>query len=198
MINDTRERYGVISRVFHWLMAVLIGLQILKLTERLEEGEHWVGQNIVPWHVSIGTLLLLLVMLRLSWALIQSDRRPEQTGSTAVWARLVHFLLYAGMVLLPLTGIARLLGLGYGLKVFGLQLVAASGVKTPMLISFSQLHAPISWIFITLIGGHVGAALFRQLACRDGTLHRMAGSSGQVDTIRSGTTEARSGLTGTK
>lgn len=198
MINDTRERYGVISRIFHWLMAVLIGLQILKLSERLGEGEHWIGQNIVPWHVSIGALLLLLVMLRLSWALIQGDRRPEQTGSTAMWARLVHFLLYAGMVLLPLTGIARLLGLGYGLKAFGLQLIAASGAKTPVLISFSQLHAPISWIFITLIVGHVGAALFRHLVCRDGTLYRMAGSSGQLDTISNGTTGAGDGLTSTK
>lgn len=42
-------------------MAVLVGWQFLKFFDRIAEGEHWVGQTLVPWHISIGTLFLLLI-----------------------------------------------------------------------------------------------------------------------------------------
>ncbi|MBV2206270.1 MAG: DUF2218 domain-containing protein, partial [Pseudomonas sp.] len=50
-LHDTRERYGRISRGFHWLMAGLIVWQFLKLGDRIDEGEHWIGQTLVPWHI---------------------------------------------------------------------------------------------------------------------------------------------------
>lgn len=174
-MKDTPERYGSISRLFHWLMAGLVGLQLLKLTGYINEGEHWIGDHVLPWHASVGALLLLLVLLRLGWVLRQRGQRPVQTGSMAAAARLVHFLLYVGLVLLPLTGMARLLGLGYGLKVFGLQLVAPSGTETDWLIGFSQLHVPAVWLFTALIIGHTGAALVKHFIVGDDTLRRMAG-----------------------
>src|SRR3546814_5101441 len=62
--RDSKERYGRISRFLHWGMALLIGWQLLKIFDRVADGEHWIGQTLVPWHVSIGTLLLLLIALR--------------------------------------------------------------------------------------------------------------------------------------
>lgn len=64
MLCDTRERYGSVSRFFHWLMAVLLIWQFLRFGQRIAEGEHWVGQTLVPWHVSIGATLLVLIVLR--------------------------------------------------------------------------------------------------------------------------------------
>jgi cytochrome b561 len=61
-MRDSTTRYGSITRVFHWLVALLIGWQMMKFFDRISEGEHWVGQTLVPWHVSIGTLAALLIV----------------------------------------------------------------------------------------------------------------------------------------
>src|SRR3546814_10310515 len=95
--RDSKERHGRISRFLHWGMALLIGWQLLKIFDRVADGEHWIGQTLVPWHVSIGTLLLLLIALRTGWAVRQKGIRPEQDPATAFLVRDGHSLLYLGL-----------------------------------------------------------------------------------------------------
>src|SRR5690606_37649378 len=139
MIPDSKERYGTVSKWFHWLMGGLIIWQFLKLGDRIREGEHWVGQTLVPWHVSIGALLLVLVVLRIFWASSQLKQRPRHAPATAFVVRAGHFTLYAGMLLLPITGVLTMLGNGYGLKVFGMQL-AEKGPAIAWAASVGSLH----------------------------------------------------------
>lgn len=172
MSGDSRERYGSVSRWFHWLMALLIGWQLLKLFDRIADGEHWVGQTLVPWHVSIGSLLLVLVVLRLGWVAKQKDNRPEQDPATAFLVKAGHFLLYAGMVLMPVTGILTMVGNGYGWTAFGVQL-AAKGDGIPWMASIGSLHSPIAWLLLVMIVGHIGIALLHHFVRKDGVLRRM-------------------------
>ncbi len=172
MIDDTKTRYGSISRLFHWGMGLLIVWQLLKLFDRINEGEHWVGQTLVPWHVSIGSLILLLVILRIVWALKQKGNRPEQDPATATLVAVGHFLLYAAMVLLPLTGLCYMVGNGYGWAPFGMQLIA-EGPEIPSLASIGGLHSPIAWLLLVMILGHVGIALVHHFIKKDGVLRRM-------------------------
>lgn len=76
MTTDTHEGYGLVSKAFHWIMALLVGWQFLKFFDRIAEGEHWVGQTLVPWHISIGVLLLVMAAARFGWALNQRGQRP--------------------------------------------------------------------------------------------------------------------------
>ena len=124
MTNDSRERYGTLSRWLHWGMALLIGWQALKLFDRIDDGEHWVGQTLVPWHISIGAVLLVLVVVRMLWAASQRARRPVHEPSTQFLVTAGHVLMYIAMALLPVTGILTMIGNGYGLTVFGVQLAA--------------------------------------------------------------------------
>ena len=174
-MNDSSQRYGGISRLLHWSMALLIGWQLLKLGDRINDGEHWIGQTLVPWHVSIGSLLLILIGVRLLWALSQRQQRPQPVGPTAPLVKAGHGLLYASMLLMPLTGLCVMLGNGYGLKVFGVQLLAKTGLKTDWLISLGNLHSPLAWLLLALVVGHIGAALFHHFIKKDDTLKRMAG-----------------------
>ena len=62
MTNDSKERYGSVSRIFHWGMAFLIVWQGLKFFDRINEGEHWVGQTLVPaTQISSGASQLLII-----------------------------------------------------------------------------------------------------------------------------------------
>ena len=172
MRNDSMARYGYVSRTIHWIMALLIGWQLLKFFDRINEGEHWIGQTLVPWHISIGTLLLLLIVLRIVWAAKQRGHRPVQNPATASLVKIGHFLLYATMVLMPVTGILYMLGKGYGLKAFGMQLVAKGG-KVAWMADIGSLHTPIAWIMLILIAGHIAITLFHYFVRKDGVLQRM-------------------------
>jgi len=172
MINDSSTRYGLISKIFHWAMGLLIMWQLLKLGDRIADGEHWIGQTLVPWHISIGTLLLVLIVLRIIWAAKQRKQRPVQNPATALLVKTGHFLLYAGMVLMPLSGVALMVGKGYGLKAFEIQLIAR-GEEISWLAQLGSLHSPISWILLILILGHIGIALIHHFVKRDDTLKRM-------------------------
>ena len=172
MIEDSKERYGKVSIALHWLMAVLIGWQLLKLGDRIAEGEHWIGQTLVPWHVSIGTLLFGLIVLRLLWVASQRRQRPAQDPATAWLVAAGHGLLYAGMVLMPVTGILTMVGGGYGLAAFGVELIA-KGEKVAWAAALGGFHSPIAWALTVLIIGHIGMALFHHFIQRDDTLRRI-------------------------
>src|SRR5690606_4881228 len=139
-------------------MGVLILWQLLKIFDRIAEGEHWVGQTLVPWHLSIGSLLLLLIAVRVIWVVKQLGHRPRHNPAEAVFVHVGHFLLYAAMVLMPLTGVLAMVGGGYGWSAFGVQLIA-EGEKIPWASALGSLHSPIAWILLILVLGHTAIAL---------------------------------------
>lgn len=172
MKDDSKAGYGTISKVFHWGMAFLILWQLLKLSERLNEGEHWIGKTLVPWHVSIGTLILLLAVPRLIWAIRQRHKRPDQDPAMAAMVSAGHGLLYIVMLLMPITGVLYLIGEGYGWKAFGIQLVA-QGDKVSWMHTVGELHSPLAWFFLVLIFGHIVIALWHHFIVKDDILRRM-------------------------
>lgn len=175
MSHDTKERYGLVSRLFHWGIALLVAWQLLKIFDRIDDGEHWVGQTLVPYHISIGVLIGLLMVFRILWAGSQRNNRPQAPPPPlmAFLARAGHVLLYAALVLMPITGISIMLGNGYGLTVFGMELVA-KGAEIPWLADIgSALHSPVAWLLLVMIAGHAGMALVHHFVKKDGVLRRM-------------------------
>lgn len=173
MLHDSTSRYGAVTRFFHWLMFLLIFQQFFKLTDRIGEGEHWLGDNFGPWHISIGALVLTLIVLRIAWALSQLGHRPVHHGAMAPFVRIGHFLLYVTTLLMPLTGVAYMLGNGYGLTVFGMELAARTDTETPWLQTIGSVHSPLAWLFLAMLIGHLVAALYHHWVVRDDTMKRM-------------------------
>ncbi len=171
----TTQRYGRPARFFHWIMAVLIVMQFFKLGDRIDEGEHWLGQTIVPWHISVGSVLLVLIILRLISTLSSRDQRPAHVGPTALLVKGGHWLLYACMVIMPITGMLTMLGNGYGLNVFGVQLATKTEVETEWMATLGSVHSPIAWLFVVLVVGHIIAAFYHHFVKKDDTMRRMVG-----------------------
>ncbi|PKL24367.1 MAG: cytochrome B, partial [Spirochaetae bacterium HGW-Spirochaetae-2] len=38
MLDDSHQRYGAVTRFFHWVMAILIVEQFFKFADRINEG----------------------------------------------------------------------------------------------------------------------------------------------------------------
>ena len=172
-MNDSKERYGGITRLFHWGMGLLIVWQFMKFFDRINEGEHWVGENLASWHISIGSVILVLIVLRIIWAVSQKNNRPEQDPATALMVKAGHGLLYLGMLLLPITGLMIMIGNGYGWGPFGIQLVAGDGPEISWMATLGSVHSLIAWSLLILVVGHVGIALLHHFVKKDGVLKRM-------------------------
>ena len=117
-------------------------------------------------------MLLVLVVARAAWAFRQRRQRPVHDPATEFFVRAGHGLLYAGMILMPLTGIMVMVGGGYGLTVFGAELIAKGG-EVAWAQTLGSLHSPLAWTLAMLIVGHVAVAMFHYFIRRDDTLARM-------------------------
>jgi cytochrome b561 len=176
-LKNTAQRWGSMSKSLHWLIALLIlalGIVGLTMGELPKTPKYfWV----YTLHKSIGITVLVLVALRLGWRLYAGA--PEAVPGTPSWqeriASFTHWLLYALMFALPLSG--WLYDSASGLrpfKLFGL-------VEMPKLVAPSEQASQVShaihewgfWALILLVLAHAGAALFHHIHQRDATLARM-------------------------
>jgi cytochrome b561 len=173
--SDDNSR-GSLARTFHWVMALLIislGLVGLWMTGLSNSPQKI---KIYAIHKSVGLTVLALVLLRLSWRLF--DRRPREVPMPAwqAWAaHATHWLLYALMLALPLSGWLYNSASGYPLQWFwAFNLPSLSGGADPALKSFAHfVHEWGFWLLAALLIAHVGGALKHHLLDRDDTLVRM-------------------------
>jgi cytochrome b561 len=178
--RDTPAQYGLVTRLLHWGMALILLWQFTGMILRLLLGRtplmaFWVGS-----HQSVGTVLLALILLRLGWAWLNRGRRPApDRGPVGRAARLGHGLLYALLLVVPCLAFLRAFGNGRGYAFFGYPVVPRTGVRIEWMAAPADLlHGKLAWLLLALIVGHVVMALVHHFAWRDGLLLRMAGRAG--------------------
>ena len=98
-------KYTRVAILLHWLMALLIfvNLVLAFITEQIPED--WI-RPAINTHKSIGITVLGLVLMRLLWR--ATHQPPPLPSSYPRWERLgahlAHIALYVLMIALPLTG----------------------------------------------------------------------------------------------
>jgi cytochrome b561/polyisoprenoid-binding protein YceI len=110
-LHDTAESYGSLTKLFHWLTALLI-LLLLPLGWYANQLPFETDAELArkAWffslHKTLGVSLFFVALARILWALTQrrpallnADRRAE-----ALAAQTVHWLLYGALVVVPLSG----------------------------------------------------------------------------------------------
>ena len=106
-IKNTRENYGVIAKCFHWLTDLLILGSYVTVYYRHwfteeETPENW---NALQLHLSFGISIGVIVLLRVLWRSMNTV--PDQEPGTAFQqnaARVSHYILYALIIIMPITG----------------------------------------------------------------------------------------------
>src|SRR5262245_8503629 len=103
---QTATSWNAPVKFFHWLIALLILLQIALGFAAVSWPLSPTKLNLFFWHKSIGMTVLLLVALRLIWRF--STSVPALPTDTPAWERHAahasHFLLYVSMIGLPMSG----------------------------------------------------------------------------------------------
>jgi cytochrome b561 len=99
-------RYTRVAITLHWVIAGLIAFNLLGFIYLRAGASGTVRGILSPVHASSGLTVLLLTLVRFAWRMTHS---PPPHGvflhhGEIVTARLVHLLLYAAMILMPITG----------------------------------------------------------------------------------------------
>ena len=99
------DRYTRVAIILHWTIAALIVFN-LSVGFFMEGFPLPLKLFVVGLHVSSGMTVLALTVARVVWRLLHEP--PAHPAGTKRWERntahFAHFLLYAAMVLMPLTG----------------------------------------------------------------------------------------------
>ena len=154
------QGYSIYQIGLHWLIAVLVGGQLIfgeSMTEAIEAAEE--GETIsnlianqASMHYYFGIAVLVLVALRLALRLKNgAPPPPASSGAIKLAGRISHGLFYVLLVAVPVMG---LLGYYYG-------------------DPYGEWHSYAKPVFIGLIALHVAATLYHQFWLKDGLLNRM-------------------------
>lgn len=175
-IWDNQFNYGLLSRAFHWLMALLFLWQFISVVLRVSAKETAVAGFFWSTHFTVGFTLFLLVLLRGAWGLLNLRNRPSAAGMAGKLAHLGHALLYGLMFAVPALALLRAYGRGGGFSYLGFPVFERTGETNDMLTSLGNaFHGLSGWILFALIAGHVTMALFHHFVVRDNTLRAMVG-----------------------
>ena len=160
-MEDSPTRYGSISRLLHWSMALLLVWQFLSALSHYGFGDTAFESPFWPTHKPMGLILIVLVVIRLVWALTNVARRPL---SINLAAKLGHLGLYALLFLIPALALLRQYGSGRAFEPFGLPLMSGfEGDKIAWMVEPGNLlHGVLGWVLLAMVIGHVGMALLHR------------------------------------
>lgn len=165
--------YDPISRLFHWLTVLgFTGIIATIVLWTVYEDQEWAG-SLYGIHKSIGFITLVVIVLRILWALSKRSRRPAADSKAAAAG---HHALYLLMLAVPVTAMIRQYGGGRGpLKVFGIEVMQGSPEKIEWMSQVGNIvHGNLGWLAFALVAGHILMVVVHKIQGRD-VLPRMMG-----------------------
>ncbi len=170
------NRYSGLSIAIHWVMLLLIVAvyACIELREYYPRGSD-IREGLKIWHNMLGLSVLALVVVRIVARLGRPvpPIAPEPPAWQMLSAKLVHFALYAMMILMPLAGWLILSAEGKAIPFFGFELPPLVGKNEGFAELIEELHEAGGKIGYFLIGLHALASLVHHYVAKDNTLRRM-------------------------
>jgi cytochrome b561 len=169
------DRYSRGAIAFHWTIAALVLFNLIVGLFHDAMPRAW---GMMAIHKSVGMAVLLLTLGRIGWRLAHKppqlpDRMPAWEKATAKTA---HFLLYALLLILPLTGwlLSSNPEKPRPIDWFGLFKIPVLPATPDIAHSAHEAHELLGYFMAALVVIHIAAALRHHFLLRDNVLVRMA------------------------
>ena len=179
-MKDTKEKFSMQTIALHWFIGV--GMIAMIALGMYMASVPYVSV-LYSTHKSVGVLLLLVVLGRIWWRMVNGWPQPvrEYPRAQLIVARISHWTLITGTALMPISGITMSSANGYGVAVFGLQLIpsnfGADGKAIPFYEGLGHfahtLHSVAGDVLVAVIVLHLVAALKHHFFDKDNVLRRM-------------------------
>jgi cytochrome b561 len=167
--------YGALAIALHWIIATLIiglvGLGWYMLSVEKQAG----ARALFDLHKSLGLTVFGLIVLRILW---RTMHPPEGLPvSVPVWqakiSNLIHWALYACMIIMPVTGYLGAAHQKAAPKFFGFSTPAWATPNRALAEQFFTAHSITVWVLVALISLHTLAGLKHLLIDKDRVFQRM-------------------------
>lgn len=172
------RRYSNLAAAFHWVTAALVLFQIWLGLSFADLPPGPARGQLFAWHKTIGALILLAVLARLTYRL--NNPPPPYPPELPAWERFAgtwnHRLFYLLLIVLPIGGYLAVSGRSKGPTtelVGGVQIPLLPGVSGQMGELAANIHSAAAWLLIALIGLHIAAALKHQFVHHNRAAGRM-------------------------
>ncbi len=183
MKHDSLSKLSGATVSLHWIVAVMMIL-LLATGMYMESTETFA---LFPWHKSFGVIVLLFAVLRIGWRLTQGWPAPASDYSAVEksLSRMIHWILILATVLMPVSGFLMSAMGGFGVEVFGLELVSKNtspndpteivAINESLAGLAHSIHGLGGNVLLFAVTLHVAGALKHHIVDKDATIRRMLG-----------------------
>ena len=172
-ILNNKLKYGLLSKLFHWLTAAGLIVQIPLGFYLVDLDFDQSRVDIENYHMLFGLIIFYVTLIRLIFKLLTSA--PDFKGSTFPGQKFIgkinHLLLYLALLTVTISGIFKKLFNGESLIVFFKKINLTYNYELSE--QFYSIHVLANYVLIGLITLHILAVLFHKFILRENILKRV-------------------------
>ena len=172
-LTNTLTEYGIISKVLHWLSAIVLLIQIplgFYLVDLDFGNERITIENI---HITLGLVIFYLIIIRLVNNILNPTPKldPSIFKGQRFLAKMNHVLLYIAILLITISGILKKLFNGETLTIIFKEIKIKDNFE--LADQFYTIHIFSNYTLIALISIHLMAVIIHKLFFGDNLLKRI-------------------------
>ena len=172
-IINTVTEYGLISKFFHWVVAIILIIQIplgFYLVD-LDFGPERISfENI---HIILGLTIFYITIVRLMNNILNPTPKLNTNSfmGQKFLARLNHILLYISILTITVSGILKKLFNGENLNLFFQEITLKDNFELSE--QFYDVHVIANYVLIGLILLHISAVIIHKIFFKENILKRI-------------------------
>ena len=186
-MHDTQNKFSGRTIGLHWIIAVgMITMLIIGLIMHNMADTTSLKWDLYHIHKSLGVVIFPFAVYRIFWRI--RNGFPQSVGNYTAWkhilAKVIHYILIIGTVLMPISGMMMSGAGGFGIPLFFFEIVPSNFVDNKAIAYNATLvesgyfiHEIGSKLIITGVLLHIAGAVKHHVIDKDGTIWRMLGRS---------------------
>jgi cytochrome b561 len=172
-LTNSLTEYGFISKVFHWLSAAVLIIQIplgFYLVD-MDFGDKRLTVESI--HVTLGLSIFYLILFRLLYKTLNPTPRLQNSlfPGQKIIAKLNHIFLYVSILVITISGALKKLFNGEELDMFFFNLEIQDNFELAEI--FYEIHIIGNYTLIALISLHIFAVIIHKILFKENLLKRI-------------------------
>ena len=172
-LTNTLTEYGFISKVFHWLSAAVLIIQIplgFYLVD-MDFGDKRLTVESI--HVTLGLSIFYLILFRLLYKTLNPTPRLQNSlfPGQKIIAKLNHIFLYVSILVITISGALKKLFNGEELDMFFFNIEIKDNFE--LAENFYEIHIVGNYTLIALISLHIFAVIIHKILFKENLLKRI-------------------------
>ena len=172
-LTNTLTEYGTISKIFHWLSAAVLIIQIPLGFYLVDMDFSEKRLTVESLHVTLGISIFYLTLFRLIYKTINPTPSLQKSIFIAqkLIAKLNHYLLYISILTITISGALKKLYNGEELDIFFSKIEIKDNFELADI--FYEIHIIGNFTLIGLITLHILAVIVHKLFFKENLLKRI-------------------------